>query len=404
MKRSSGAPGPQAAPKPLRGIRVLALEQFASAPYGSMFLADLGAEVIKVENPATGGDPARRSGPYALGTTDSEYFQGWNTNKRSVALDLATEAGRRDFERLVRTADALLDNLRGDVPGRLGLDHASLAHLNPAIVCLHISAYGRDNERAARPGYDYLMQAEAGLMSLTGEPDGPPARYGTSTIDYMTGMTGVVGLLACLLEARRTGRGCDVDVSLFDVALHQLNYVATWYLNERHVSSRIERSAHFSLGPVQTYPTADGWVYLMCMTQKFWLALLETLARADLGADERFATAELRHRNRAALTACLDEEFRAHPTAYWLERLSERLPIAPVNDLAGALDSEFVRRTGMVRRVQHPHKADLRLLANPIRVNGARLAQAACSLLDADRDKLLEEKSVSGPAPGGPIP
>jgi len=393
------AGGPAAAPKPLSGIRILALEQFASAPYGSMFLADLGAEVIKIENPATGGDPARHAGPYALGAHDSEYFQGWNTNKLSVALDLATERGRGDFERLVRSADALIDNLRGDVPGKLGLDHASLAHLNPAIVCLHISAYGRDNERAARPGYDYLMQAEAGLMSLTGEPEGPPTRYATSTIDYMTGMTGVVGLLACLMEARRTGKGRDVDVSLFEVALHQLNYVATWYLNEHHVTSRAARSAHFSLGPVQTYPTADGWVYVMCMTEKFWKALLEGLGRRDLETDARFATAELRERNRVALTACLDTVFRAHPTRHWIGRLSERLPIAPVNDLAGALDSEFVRRTGAVARVAHAHREDLRLLANPIRLDGVRLEQHACSPLDADRDKLLGDSA--GPAAGG---
>ncbi len=390
-----GAPAAQAAPaapeplKPLRGIRVLALEQFAAAPYGSMFLADLGAEVIKVENAVTGGDAARYGGPYALGAADSEYFQGWNLNKRSVTLDLTTGDGRQSLQRLVAGAHAVLNNLRGDVPAKLGLDYASLSAINPSIVCLHISAYGRDNERAARPGYDYLMQAEAGLMSLTGEPDGPPARFGTSTIDFMSGMTGIVGLLACLLQARQTGRGCDVDVSLFDVALHQLNYVATWYLNEGHHSGRLARSAHFAIGPVQTYATSDGWVYVMCMKEKFWSALAQGVGRPDLQRDPRFATAQLRHRNSQALTACLDAEFSRHSTEHWLRELGERLPIAPVHDLPQALESPFVARSGMIATVAHPDRPSLKVLANPIRLDGERLAQAVCSPVGADNESLL---------------
>ncbi len=163
-----------------------------------------------------------------------------------------------------------MNNLRGDQPEKLGLDYASLKHLNPRIVCLHISAYGRDNERKAWPGYDFLMQAEAGVMGLTGEPDGPPTRVGASMVDFMTGATGATGLLACILRAQKTGVGCDVDTCLFDVAMHQLGYSAVWYLNERQVSRRQPRSAHLSVAPVQTFPTADGWIFIMCMTDKFW--------------------------------------------------------------------------------------------------------------------------------------
>jgi crotonobetainyl-CoA:carnitine CoA-transferase CaiB-like acyl-CoA transferase len=378
-----------AALKPLEGVRVLTLEQFASAPYGTMFLADLGAQVIKVENAATGGDAARHAGPYRLGAADSEYFQGWNLNKRSVLLDLEAAEDRAAFEQLVAGSHAVVNNLRGDVPAKLRIDYASLRAVNPAIVCLHISAYGRDNERAGRPGYDYLMQAEAGLMSLTGEPDGPPARFGTSTIDYMSGMTGVVGLLACLLRARETGKGCDIDVSLFDVALHQLNYVATWYLNEGLRSSRTERSAHFAVGPVETYPTANGWVYLMCMTEKFWRELLEGLGRTELASDPRFATPELRHRHREALRPCLESEFVKRPTAHWLDLLGQRLPIAPVHDLAQALESPFVARTGMISQVRHPARPSFKVLANPLKFNGERLSQAVCSPLGADTEALL---------------
>ena len=191
--------------KPLEGIRVLTLEQFGAGPYGTMFLAELGAEVIKVESPD--GDPSRQVGPYKLGKDDSEYFQAWNLGKKSVTIDMKSAEGRRQFEALVKSADCVVNNLRGTQPAKLGIDYASLKHLKPSIVCLHISAYGRANanqanSRADWPGYDFLMQAEAGLMELTGEPDGPPTRVGVSLIDSMSGLTGIVGLLACLLRAR----------------------------------------------------------------------------------------------------------------------------------------------------------------------------------------------------------
>lgn len=162
---------------------------------------------------------------------------------------------------MVAGADAVVNNLRGDQPEKLELDYASLKSENPAVVCLHISAYGRDNNRKTWPGYDFLMQAEAGLMSVTGEPDGPPTKFGPSIIDYMTGLTGVVGLLSCVLRARRTGVGCDVDTCLLDVAIHQMSYAATWFLNHRHVTRRQPRSAHFSIAPVQTFPTRDDWIF-----------------------------------------------------------------------------------------------------------------------------------------------
>ena len=210
--------------KPLKAIRVLSIEQFGAGPYGSMFLADLGADVIKIENARIGGDPARQTGPFMLGKDDSQYFQTWNMNKRSVTLDLKSDQGRAQFEALAATSDVVLNNLRGDLPDELGLTYEVLAKINPRLVCVHISAYGRDNERASWPGYDYLMQAETGLMSLTGEPGGPPSRFGApSVIDHVTGLTATVGLLAALVSARTTGIGCDVDTCLFEVGMHQLD-------------------------------------------------------------------------------------------------------------------------------------------------------------------------------------
>lgn len=378
--------------KPLEGIRVLTLEQFGAGPYGTMFLAELGAEVIKIESPQ-GGDPSRQVGPYKLGENDSEYFQAWNLGKKSVTLDMKSEEGRRQFEALVKGADCVVNNMRGTQPVKLGIDYRSLKHLKPSIVCLHISAYGRNNERKDWPGYDFLMQAEAGLMELTGEPDGPPTRVGVSLIDSMSGLTGIVGLLACLLRARTTGQGCDVDTCLYDVAMHQLTYPGLWYLNEGDVSPRVPRSAHLSLAPVQTFPTKDGWIYIMCMTQKFWLELCKVMGRGDLAADPRFPDPNTRAKNRAALSAELDVTFRTRTTAEWLAAMNGLLPAAPVYRLDQALDSSFAHETGMVSSVPHPVKGELRILANPLRIDGERPAQAACAALGADNETYLGKTS-----------
>jgi crotonobetainyl-CoA:carnitine CoA-transferase CaiB-like acyl-CoA transferase len=385
----SAQPAGLTAARPLEGIRVLTLEHFGAGPYGSAMLAELGAEVIKVE-PGPDGEPSRRVGPFFAAPGDSLYYQTWHANKKSVLLDLKSADGRAGFEQLVRTADAVMNNLRGDQPAKLGLDYAALSRINPKIVCLHISAYGRDNERATRPGFDYLMQAEAGVMSLTGEPEGAPSRAGVAIVDYMSGATGAVGLLACLLRAQKSGKGCDVDVCLYDVALHQLGYSATWYLNEGFESTRLPRGAHQSLTPTQSFPTADGWVFVAAMNEAFWQVLVKGLGRPELAADARFVDLKARLANRAALTEALDAEFRRRPTAYWMEKLSASLPIGPVYDVAQALENPFPKATGMISTVPHPQRGNLRLLASPIRINGRRLEQRAGSAAGADNASLLK--------------
>ncbi|MFM8344095.1 MAG: CaiB/BaiF CoA transferase family protein, partial [Betaproteobacteria bacterium] len=281
---------------PLAGIRVLAVEQYGAGPFASLHLADLGAEVVKIEPP--GGDISRATGPHFLGDNDSQFFQTFNRNKRSVVLDLKTAAGRADFQALVATSDIVLENLRGDQAAKLGLTHPALAAHNPRIVCGHLSAYGRGNERAAWPGYDYLMQAECGFMHLTGEPEGPPSRMGLSIVDYMSGVTLAVGLLAALVGALKTGRGRDVDVSLFDVALFQLTYPAAWYLNSGSVTTRQARSAHPSTVPCQLFPTADGEIFVMCMTPRFWDQLVEEVGAPELRGPH-FASVAARREHKA---------------------------------------------------------------------------------------------------------
>lgn len=378
--------------KPLEGFRILAVEQFGAGPYGSLFLADLGAEVIKIENPASGGDAARTGGPFQLGEHDSLYFQSWNTNKKSVTIDMKSDEGRKEFLALAATADAVFENLRGDQAGKLGLEYASLATVNPRIVCAHISAYGRTGQRANRPGYDFLMQAEAGLMSLTGDPAHDPARFGPSIIDFMTGITVDVGLLACLLRAQKTGIGCDVDSSLFEVALHQLSYSATWFLNNGYEVNRLPRSSHFSNTPSQTFRAADGWIFVMCMTQKFWELLVDGLGVPELASDPRFVTNADRVTNREALTALLDAKFEQKPMKFWIDNLGHLIPIGPVYDVRQALENPFLAEIGMIKNVPHPVDPQMRLLANPLRIDGNRLEQTAGRALGADNEHLLGRK------------
>jgi crotonobetainyl-CoA:carnitine CoA-transferase CaiB-like acyl-CoA transferase len=283
----------------------------------------------------------------------------------------------------------VIDNLRGDQPEKLGLDLRALKDVNPGIVCAHLSAYGRDNSRKGWPGYDYLMQAEAGYLHVTGEPGSPPARMGLSIVDYMTGITTAFAILAALLGVARDGRGRDVDVCLFDVALHQLTYPGAWYLNAGQKTERLARSSHPSATPVQLFPTQDGWIFVMCMTEKFWRALVAELGHPELAEDPRFATMEARRQHRPELTELLDAVFREDTTERWLARLRHQLPAAPVNDLPQALDNPYVHAIGMVRPLPHPRMPGFRALANPIKLDGERLPLTSAPALGAHTEAVL---------------
>jgi crotonobetainyl-CoA:carnitine CoA-transferase CaiB-like acyl-CoA transferase len=379
---------------PLSGVRILSVEAYGAGPYGTMMLAQLGAEVIKIEPPGS-GDSARDTGPHFLGPHDSLFFQTFNLNKRSLTLDLKSPAGRDILHRLVATADAVTNNARGDQPAKLGIDYAALGAIRPAIVCVHASAYGRHNERAAWPGYDYLMQAETGFLSVTGEPGQPPTRFGLSMVDYMTGQMLATATLTGLLDARATGRGRDYDISLFDAALHQTSYPATWYLNRGDVTGRAPRSAHPSVTPSQLFRTADGWLFVMAQLPKFWSRLVETIGAPGLAEDPRFATVAARLANRDALTAELDGIFETAPTTHWLSLLGGVCPVAPVNDIRQALENPFAVAEQMIDQVPHPQEAELRMLANPIRLDGRRLPARAAPQLGEDTQALLRDLGYS---------
>lgn len=380
---------------PLEGLRVLTVEQYGAGPYCSMFMADMGADVIKIENPSAGGDFARSTGPYFLGDHDSEYFQAFNLNKRSLTLDLKSEEGREVLHKLVKASDAVVNNMRGNQPAKLGLDYAALKTVNPKIVCGHISAYGRDNSRAAWPGYDYLMQAEAGFLSVTGEPDGPPARFGLSLVDFMTGTMLAFGVTSAVMKAERTGKGGDVDVSLMEAALHQLTYPGVWYLNEGLVTGRAPRGAHPSVTPSQLVKSKDGWLFIMCQNPRFWSFLVEGLGRAELAEDKRFVDLAARLENRDVLTEVLDAEFSTRTTEEWVQHFKGSIPISPVYDMAQALDNPFVEEIDMITEVDHPDRPNLRVLNNPIKLDGERVPVRSAPKLGADTNQVLNDIGYS---------
>ncbi len=356
---------------PLDGIRIIAVEQYGAGPYGTQLLADLGAEVIKVEDPSRGGDVSRSVGPFFLGEGDSEFFQTFSLGKKSVTLNLKTQEGREDLHKLVKSADAVANNLRGDLPKKLGLDYESLKQINPKIVCAHLSAYGRENERAGWPGYDYLMQAEGGFTSMTGEPDGPPVRFGLSVVDFHTGSHFALGLVSALLGANKSGQGCDLDVCLFDTAIHQLSYPGTWYLNNDHIVGRLPRGAHPAIAPSQFVKTSDGWAMLMCQTPKFWNRFCEIAEADGLRSNPLFADIASRHKNLAELTKAVDTVMMSDSTENWMKRLGGKVPFAPVYDIAQALDNPFAQ--DMIHSLDHPEvDGKLRVLASPFRIDGKR--------------------------------
>ena len=332
---------------------------------------------------------SRGVGPYFFGPDDSLFFHSFNRNKKSLTLDLSCADGQAVFHDLVQTADAVASNLRGDVPEKLGLTYQRLKSKNAKIVCAHLSAYGRTGPRASWPGFDYLMQAETGYFALTGEPDSPPARFGLSIVDLMTGLGLAYALLAALTSARETGEGRDIDVSLFDMALNNLGYLATWYLNEGVAQTRLPRSAHPSLTPCQLYKTADGWIYIMCNKEKFWPALCESINKPEWIDDSRFRQFADRLQARDLITELLDEILSTRTTSDWLDIFAGSVPAAPINDVADALDNPFVTDNQRLQTLQHPRKGPYRMVASPIKSEAQDAPGEAAPALGQHTDELL---------------
>ncbi len=356
---------------PLADVRVLAVEQFGAGPWGTLQLADLGADVIKIEDPAVRGDVGRYVPPFQEGES-SLFFETFNRNKRSVSLDLRHPEGRAVFEDLVRVADVVYSNLRGDQPAKLRLLYDDLKDVNPRVVCCSLSGFGMTGPRAGEGGYDYMMQGLAGWMDLTGEPDGPPTKSGLSLVDLSGGYVSTIAVLAGLWRARRDGVGCDCDISLYETALHELMYVGTWAATKGYVPPRRGNSAHPSIVPFQNFATADGWIVVACPKPKFWERFCEAIERPELAADERFADFAARDRNRDELTPLLDRALVARTAADWLAIFAAAgVPSAPVNDVATALEDPQARAREDVVEFEHPDLGTVRQVASPLRLSDA---------------------------------
>lgn len=377
--------------KPLEDLRIIAIEQYGAGPFGSVHLADLGAEVIKIEDPASGGDVGRYVPPYQEGE-DSLFFEAFNRNKRSISLNLNTAAGRTVFNDLVKVSDVVYSNLRGDVPAKIGITYNDLRHLNPAIVCCSLSGFGMTGPRSAEPGYDYVLQGIAGWMDLTGEPSGPPTKSGLSLVDYSGGLVAAISMLAAVHAARRDGVGTDCDISLFDTALSMLTYPAIWSLNGDFVPTRTHNSAHPSLVPFQAFEASDGWIVVACPKEKFWKRLATTIGRPELGTAELYATFTARRENSGTLLPVLDTVFATRPALNWLTELRDAgVPCGPVNTVPEALSDAQTAAREMIVETEHPRFGTVRQVRSAVRVGDATPEYRRAPQRNEDVDYVLRD-------------
>ena len=354
---------------PLHGIRVVDLSRVLAGPYCTMMLADLGADVVKVERPG-GGDETRAWGPPYAGN-EAAYFLSVNRSKRSVADDLKHPHGRALALDLCARADVVLENFRPGAAERLGLDGASVRGRNPEVVYCSITGFGRHGARD-RPGYDFVVQAESGLMAVTGEPDGPPTKAGVALVDVVTGLHAAVAIVAALRRREATGEGEQIEVSLLDSAFSALVNVAQNALVTGEEPGRFG-NAHPSIAPYQPFRAADGWIAVAAANDGLFARLCDVIERPELVADERFATNAARVRNRAELLPLLEEAFAARSAGDWSSALDAAG--VPAGKIRGVLEALRADAPATVR-VTHPAAGELDLVAPPFTLASASLRDA----------------------------
>ncbi len=374
----------------LAGVRVLDLCRVVSGPFATMQLGDLGADVLKVEEPGR-GDESRSYGPRFPGG-ESAYFMSINRNKRSCAIDLKAAAGRDLVLRLAAVADVVVENFRPGTLDRLGLGYAALAEGNPRLVLCAITGFGRTGPQASRPGYDLIIQGESGIMDITGEPDGPPVKVGTSVADLVTGLYCAQAVLAALARRDRSGTGGRVDVSMLDAMASLLTFNAGIYF-ATGVSPRRRGNAHPTISPYQTFEASDGWLNIGVANDKFWALFCGVLDRADLRDDPRFARAPDRAANRVALHALLCPVIHARPRAHWVAALAAAgVPCGEIRTVAEVCENPQLTGRGQVQAVRHPAAGDVRHVASAIRFDDAPPPPARPPpCLGEHRDDVLSE-------------
>ena len=353
----------------LDGLRVLDLTQVMAGPFCTMLLADLGADVIKIENPRT-GDQTRRSWGYAVHGEDSRAFLALNRNKRSVCLDLKLPDDLASFLRLVESADIVVENFRPGVTKRLGVDYDTLAARNPRLIYASVSGFGQTGPYADRPGYDLIAQAMSGVMSITGTPDGTPVKCGLPVGDLGAGMFCALGIVAAVHSRTRTGEGQYVETSLFEAALAMSVWESTEYWATGQVPQPLG-SANRMSAPYQALRTKDGYLTLGANNERLWQRLCTALEVTGLLTDPRFATNPDRMAHRDELAAELEARLATATTDEWVDLLLDAgVPAGPIRDYRQVLDEDpHVRARGMVQEVDHPVEGRVRVLGSPVRMS-----------------------------------
>ena len=377
--------------KPLDDIKILSLEQYGAGPFGSLHLSDLGAEVIKIEDPNFNGDVGRYVPPFNEGT-DSLFHETFNRGKKSIVMDINSDEGRKVFNDLVKKCDVMYSNFRGDVPKKLKITYDDLKDINEKIVCVSLTGFGMTGPRSKEPGYDYIMQGLTGWMNLTGEPDGPPTKSGLSMVDYSGGLIASIAILAGVHSAQRTGKGMDCDLSLYDTALSLLTYPATWWLSKEYEVQRFSRSSHPSLVPFQLFKASDNWFVVGCAKEKFWERLRDLL-RDERLKDEKFESFASRFENKEELIEILDQIFANKRADEWLAMLKEKqIPSGPINDLKNVFDDEHAKSRNMIFEYEHPTLGQVKQVLSPVNVGGSNKVDISRAPLYAEHtDYVLRE-------------
>jgi len=354
--------------KPLAGIRVVDTTSAMAGPFATMLLADLGAEVVKVEPPE--GDQSRDWGPPFYGEKYSSYFASINRGKKSVVVNLKSEEGRRVLYRLVERADVFLESFRPGTAAKLGVDYATLRGVNPRLIYCSISGFGQYGRYRDRPGYDLIALAMSGLMDLTGEPEGPPVKFAVPIADIVTGMFCAVAVLAALRSRDRGGGGAYIDMALLDSALAISTHQSAAYLASGRVPRRLG-SAHPSIAPYQAFRAGDGRYFIVAVgTEKLWRDFCRAIGREDLADDPRFSTNDRRAVNREALAAELERTFSQRPAQHWVDvLLGAGIPAAPIYNMAEALGDGNTRERGMLLELSTA-LGPVRVVGSPIKVDG----------------------------------
>ena len=350
---------------PLAGVKILDLCRVVSGPFATMLLGDLGADVLKIEEPKH-GDEARTYGPPFVGG-ESAYFLSVNRNKRSCTLDLKSPAGRELVLRLASTADIVIENFRPGTMERLGLGFDVLRLENPKLLYCGISGFGRSGPEASRPGYDLILQGESGVMDITGEADGPPMKVGTSIADLVTGLYAAQAVMAALVQRQRTGAGGRVDVSMLDAMASLLTFNAGMYFASGENPKR-RGNAHPTISPYETFRASDGWFNLGVANDRFWEAFCKVMERPDLLADPRFARASDRAALRTELKAILEPIFAARPREYWTTLFGGAgIPCGAIRTVGEVCEAAQLAERGVARSFEHPAAGTLRYLASAVR-------------------------------------